>query len=185
MNKLTDDMIRITSDAIGANGRAVQNRNLVVYIGHHALKDKRGRQRRFESRNAARAAARAFIAEHNQTNIPACVASMGCLCAGHARGNPVGDACDASEVPAERWTRQGCTLSYDGAEAINVSRIVGGDNGKPKLSPTTCDAIADYVCCMLNTVDVDALTRVWMRDPSDDELDLRDGLPLNAHDEEL
>lgn len=29
--------------------------------------------------------------------IPACAASMGCLCAGHARGNPADAACDTSE----------------------------------------------------------------------------------------
>lgn len=33
--------------------------------------------------------------------IPPCAASMGCLCAGHARGNPASDACDTSEVEAE------------------------------------------------------------------------------------
>lgn len=30
--------------------------------------------------------------------LPACVQSMGCYCAGHARGNPPGDACDAREA---------------------------------------------------------------------------------------
>lgn len=29
--------------------------------------------------------------------VPPCAASMGCLCAGHARGNPADDACDTSE----------------------------------------------------------------------------------------
>lgn len=29
--------------------------------------------------------------------IPPCLAAMGCLCAGHARGNPASAACDTSE----------------------------------------------------------------------------------------
>lgn len=31
-------------------------------------------------------------------DIPACAQSMGCLCAGHARGNPAGDPCDTRET---------------------------------------------------------------------------------------
>lgn len=31
---------------------------------------------------------------------PPCAASMGCLCAGHARGNPATAPCDTSEVPS-------------------------------------------------------------------------------------
>lgn len=31
-------------------------------------------------------------------NTPPCAAAMGCLCAGHARGNPASAACDTSEV---------------------------------------------------------------------------------------
>lgn len=30
-------------------------------------------------------------------SLPSCALSMGCLCAGHARGNPVCDPCDTSE----------------------------------------------------------------------------------------
>lgn len=34
--------------------------------------------------------------------VPVCLASMGCLCAGHARGNDASAACDTREVaPAE------------------------------------------------------------------------------------
>lgn len=164
MNKLTEDMIRVTRDPSGASGRLIRDRVLIVYVGHHALKDKRGRQRRFGRDGAARRAARAFIAEYNQTHIPACVLSMNCLCAGHARGIPANEACDTTEVPAERWTRQGRVLSYDGVEAIHIERMVD-DCSKAKLSPVACDAIADYVHSMLNSIDIDALTRMWMRKP--------------------
>lgn len=34
--------------------------------------------------------------------IPACAASMGCLCAGHACGNPASDPCDTSERPKRK-----------------------------------------------------------------------------------
>lgn len=174
--RLTEDMIRITTASIGASGRAVRERALVVYVGHHTLKDARGRQRRFTRRSTAFTAAKAFIAEHNQVDmqaslrdsaLPACAASMGCLCAGHARGNPASAACDTTETPPrdERWTRQGCMLSYDGVEAIHLERHVD-DRHRAKLSPVQCDAIADYVCSMLNTIDVDTLTRLWMRRPS-------------------
>lgn len=37
--------------------------------------------------------------------IPSCAASMGCLCAGHARGNPATDACDTRELPTPTRTR--------------------------------------------------------------------------------
>jgi hypothetical protein len=172
--QLTEDMIRISTHTLGARG-AVRDRPLVVYVGHHMLKDARGRQRRFTRRSTAFAAAKVFIAEHNQVDmqvalrasaLPACAASMGCLCAGHARGNPASDACDTTETPPsrERWTRQGRMLSYDGTEAIHVERHVD-ENHRAKLSPVQCDAIADYVCNMLNTIDVDALTRIWMRKP--------------------
>lgn len=64
--RLTEDMIRVTTSATGARG-AVHERKLVVYInGTITLKDKRGRQRRFARRGAAYAAAREYIAEHNQ-----------------------------------------------------------------------------------------------------------------------
>jgi hypothetical protein len=162
VNKLTEDMIRVTRDPSGASGRLIRDRVLVVYVGHHALKDKRGRQRRFSRDGAARTAARSFIAEYNQTHIPACVLSMNCLCAGHARGIPANEACDTTEVPAERWTRQGRVLSYDGVEAIRIERLTYAD---AKLSPAACDAIADYVHSMLNSIDIDALTRMWMRKP--------------------
>jgi len=163
VNKLTEDMIRVTRDPSGASGRLICDRVLVVYVGHHALKDKRGRQRRFSRDGAARTAARAFITEYNQTHIPACVLSMNCLCAGHARGIPANEACDTTEVPAERWTRQGRTLSYDGAQAIIIARLSGENDAN--LPPATCDAIADYVHSMLNSIDIDALTRMWMRKP--------------------
>lgn len=34
-------------------------------------------------------------------NVPPCLASMGCLCAGHARGNPASAPCDTSEGPPQ------------------------------------------------------------------------------------
>lgn len=95
---LTEDMIRVTAATIGANGRAVRDRPFHAFVGHHALKDAKGRLRRFGGRQAARRAARTFITSHNQEQIPVCAASMGCLCAGHARGNPTTDACDTHEV---------------------------------------------------------------------------------------
>lgn len=33
------------------------------------------------------------------SDVPRCAASMGCLCAGHARGNPASAVCDTSEGP--------------------------------------------------------------------------------------
>lgn len=37
------------------------------------------------------------MATRRQSKIPPCAASMGCLCAGHARGNDADAACDTSE----------------------------------------------------------------------------------------
>lgn len=37
--------------------------------------------------------------------LPLCFVAMGCLCAGHARGNPVDAACDTSEKPTRRRSR--------------------------------------------------------------------------------
>lgn len=106
--RLTETMIRITKASIGANGRVVRDRPFHVFVAHHGLKDARGRLRRFASRGAAKAAARAFIAEQNQEQISACVASMGCLCAGHARGDPATDACDTRELPQHVGTCDFC-----------------------------------------------------------------------------
>ncbi len=150
MQRLTEDMIRITTYSIGATGRAVRDRKLVVFVGNHMLKDARGRQRRFAFPRTARAAARAFIAEHNQTALSDDEIDL-------RSGLPL-DAHDP------RWTRQGRVLSYDGVEALEVGRFASTHNTF-KLSPVTCDAIADYVCSMLNTIDVDALTRLWMDKP--------------------
>ena len=36
-------------------------------------------------------------APESEEEIPPCAASMGCLCAGHARGNPADAACDTTE----------------------------------------------------------------------------------------
>lgn len=63
--RLTEDMIRVVNAAVGARGRATY-KPLVVYVAEHALKDERGRMRRFASKLAARDAAVRFIAEHNQ-----------------------------------------------------------------------------------------------------------------------
>jgi len=35
---------------------------------------------------------------HGGEKAPPCVAAMGCLCAGHARGNPADAPCDTREV---------------------------------------------------------------------------------------
>jgi len=112
-----------------------RKRNLTVFVAHHMLKDARGRMRTFGRRSAADRAAHAFIAEHNQTRLP-----------------------------EPRWTRQGRVLSLDGVEALEVGRFASTHNTF-KLSPVQCDAIADYVCSMLNTVDLDALTSEWVRRP--------------------
>jgi hypothetical protein len=135
---LTEDMIRITTASLGANGRILRERPFHVFVGHHALKDERGRLRRFGRRSAAIAAARLFIVAHNQTLLP--------------------------ETTTPRWTRQGRVLSLDGVEAIHVERVVD-EHSNAKLSPVTCDAIADLVHRTLNEVDLDALTRAWMSKP--------------------
>lgn len=105
MKTLTEDMIRVTNSSIGKNGRMVRDRPHQAFVGHVMLKDARGRPRRFSSRSKATKAAKLFIANYNQETIhahlrtftPMCIASMGCLCAGHARGNPSTDACDTRE----------------------------------------------------------------------------------------
>lgn len=144
---LTEDMIRVTQDPNGSKGKLIRDRRLVVYInGTITLKDKRGRQRRFAKRGGAYTAARKFIAEYNQTTMgeqPACVEP------------------GAPSARTTRWTRQGQMLSYDGVPALTVAQH-RDERGNSKLRPVACDAIADYVCSMLNTIDVDALTRVWM-----------------------
>lgn len=38
------------------------------------------------------------IAAGERLGIPACAASMGCLCWGHASGNPASAACDTTET---------------------------------------------------------------------------------------
>lgn len=59
-----------------------------------------------------------------------------------------------------RWTRQGNALSYDGVEAIGVTRLLN-ERCNAKLSPVQCDAIGDFLCRMLNMTDLDTLTSVW------------------------
>jgi hypothetical protein len=68
-------------------------------------------------------------------------------------------------MPHNRWTREGRCLSYDGKPAIGIDRFVNPKNASATLAPVECDAIADYVCNMLNTVDLDALTQQWMKKP--------------------
>ncbi len=162
MHTLTADMIRVVRHSNGSNG-PLHNRLFHVFVDRYALKDARGRMRRFALPSSARKAALHFIAEHNQTRVPACV-QAGATCAGHSRGTPASEPCDASEVPARRWTRHGRTLNYDGIEAFCIVRMLA-ENGTAQLSPTTCDAIASYVCDVLNSVDVDALTRLWTSKP--------------------
>lgn len=57
-----------------------------------------------------------------------------------------------------RWTRSGRMLKYDGNEVIYLERIQHG----PALAPSVCDAVAEYVCDMLNAVDLDKLQQRWM-----------------------
>lgn len=73
-----------------------------------------------------------------------------------------GDPGYGGEPVAERWTREGRCLSYDGESAIAIERVIQQRTAKAKLDPVTCDAIADFVCTMLNTIDVDALVKKWM-----------------------
>jgi hypothetical protein len=63
-----------------------------------------------------------------------------------------------------RWEREGRSLKYDGSYAIAIERSLGV-NAIAKLSPVECDAIADLLCRTLNEVDLDALTREWMKKP--------------------
>ena len=44
--------------------------------------------------------------KEKHTKIPACAASMGCLCAGHAHGAPADGPCDTSERLNKRDLRQ-------------------------------------------------------------------------------
>ncbi len=46
--------------------------------------------------------------------IPRCAASMGCLCAGHARGNPASAACDTSEQFDDERRPERETVLIDG-----------------------------------------------------------------------
>lgn len=100
--RLTESMIRVTNKSIGADGRIVRDRPLHVFVDRYALKDARGRLRRFGRRGAAYKAAREFIEEHNQRELELCpcVASMGCLCVCHAAGMEASEPCDTSEERA-------------------------------------------------------------------------------------
>lgn len=71
MSTLADDMIRVTQSSIGENGRLVRDRPFHAFVSHHALKDARGRLRRFSSRSKAFRAAQAFITDHNQVTMSA------------------------------------------------------------------------------------------------------------------
>jgi hypothetical protein len=150
-HKLTEDMIRVTNSSIGMDGHVVRDRPHQAFIGHHMLKDARGRPRRFSSRSAATKAAKLFITEHNQT----CINSD---CPKHM--DSAAEHVDGACTTGPRWTRQGQRLFYDGVEALLVGRILD-EYSNAKLSPVTCDAVADYVCSALNTIDLDELTRLW------------------------
>lgn len=65
---------------------------------------------------------------------------------------------------SRRWTRTGRQLAYDGVPALRIDRILD-DSGHAPLSPVQADAIADRICDHLNSIDLGALTRVWMRKP--------------------
>lgn len=56
------------------------------------------------------------------SDIPLCAASMGCLCAGHARGNPASAPCDTTEIPPEpRFTEIRVTAAgFSGKEAVGI-----------------------------------------------------------------
>lgn len=73
--------------------------------------------------------------------IPACVASMGTLCAGHARGNPAGDPCNTDEAPAAAppievddhdCRANGCTFPRECEGARAELRMMGF---KPRMPP--------------------------------------------------
>lgn len=63
---------------------------------------------------------------------PPCAASMGCLCAGHARGNPASTLCDTSETApvgsCEVCGRDDVFLTPDG-------KLVNHDAGDPIIDP--------------------------------------------------
>lgn len=61
----------------------------------------------------------------------------------------------------QRWTRESCTLLYDGKPAIDVTRVVD-ENSRATLTPVEVDAIRAHICDVLNTLDVDNLKREWM-----------------------
>lgn len=54
--------------------------------------------------------------------VPACVLSMGCLCAGHARGNAGQDACDTSETSRDGYVPLADRLELKAYEAIQARR---------------------------------------------------------------
>lgn len=70
--------------------------------------------------------------------IPPCAAAMGCLCAGHARGNPAEEPCDTSEVPAKRDSQDphtpGCAFAGD-------PNTAGCCVGYPLLQPPAVEAL--------------------------------------------
>lgn len=61
----------------------------------HALKSTEGARRHADRILSAEADAHAKRRERD--GIPPCAAAMGCLCAGHARGNPIDFPCDTRE----------------------------------------------------------------------------------------
>ncbi len=161
---LTEDMIRITRDSIGANGRMVRDKPFKAWVGHHGVRDARGCARRFASWSSARSAAREFIGEHNaalaQTTLPIEPATPEEV----ALVAEVAEEFEDLLADAPRWTCHGRTLSLDGTEALGIERIVD-ERSNAKLSPVACDAIADYVCTVLNILDLDTLVRDWTNKP--------------------
>lgn len=69
--------------------------------------------------------------------IPPCAASMGCLCAGHARGNPASVPCDTSEgPPAPKMVElldELLAMAQDvGRTANNIARAEHAHAGAPR-----------------------------------------------------
>jgi hypothetical protein len=72
--------------------------DLIHDIADHARKLRRTWERRYEA---------LWLESQSRPPIPPCAATMGCLCAGHARGNDANAPCDTRETPSVTTCRCG------------------------------------------------------------------------------
>lgn len=79
-----------------------------------------------------------------EERIPPCAASMGCLCAGHARGQPVDSLCDTNERETERdWynIRHALAFHYNAIVKQKNAALKGKRSTGPRASELAMELV--------------------------------------------